>query len=549
MYTLAARARDAAGNTTTTQAADVSVVNAAPSSLSGTTTSANTGSHPNGVAVVGNRAYVANGSSDSVSVVDVNTKQIVATIPVDHTPLSVVAKPDGTRVYVSNVDSATVSVIDTASNRVVKQIAVPGGAYVHIPGDLAISPDGTKVYVATTEGTITEIDTASNIVDGYKIISYDIKGMAVSADGSRLYAADNTGVIKVVDTAKLAGSTTGITSPSISPGYGVTPLDVAVSRDGRWLYSVNAIQGSTGSSVSVIDADPTSPTFNRVVRTLSVGDAAAFVALSPDGSRAYVTHQVPGRVTVIDTRLNVVLGTVSTDNDMVASDAYVAVGSDGRVYVTDSDDNRLQITTVSGGTPPILPVTVTPISVGSAPTGVAISGNQAYVYGNGSVSAIDTAAKQVTGTTRSTASLPAVSPDGTRRYAHHGLTVSVVDTATNAVIADVEIPLCDDCGYWPGGLDGVVVNPNGTRVYVQENYVAEIGGTTVVTVIDATDNRLIGTGIRRCQRPGDRGGRLYAWRTITTPTSMSTTKTCIESARRIVAICLERGRRLSTPWL
>ena len=47
----------------------------------------------------------------------------------------------------------------------------------------------------------------------------------------------------------------------------------------------------------MIDADPTSATFNRVVRTLSVGDTAAFVALSPDGSRAYVTHQVPGKVT------------------------------------------------------------------------------------------------------------------------------------------------------------------------------------------------------------------------------------------------------------
>ena len=511
-HTLTAVARDAAGNITTSAPVTVNVANAAPSPapLSGTTTSANTGSDPNGVVVVGNRAYVANGASDTVSVVDVNTRQIVATIPVDHTPLSVVAKPDGTRVYVSNVDSATVSVIDTASNGVIKQITVPGGAYVHIPGDMAMSPDGTRIYVATYDGTVTAIDTASNIAIGPWFVSYDIGGMAVSPDGRRLYVADKTGVIKVVDTTKLVPPATGITSPSISPGYGATPLDVAVSQDGKWLYSVNAVQGSTGSSVSVIDADPNSATYNRVVRTLSVGNTAAFVALSPDGSRAYVTHQVPGKMTVIDTRLNIVLGTVPTDNDMVASDAYVAVGSDGRVYVTDSDDNRLLITTVTGGTPPTLPVTVTPISVGT-PTGVAVSGNQAYAYGNGTVSVINTATKQVTSTTNF--SEPSTtSPDGTRRYVVNGRSVSVLNTATNALIKNIDIPVCNDCYYYPGGLYGVVVNPNGTRVYVQENYYTENGGTTVVSVIDTTNNTLIGAGYPPLLNDLDAtpDGRLYA---------------------------------------
>jgi YVTN family beta-propeller protein len=261
----------------------------------------------------------------------------------------------------------------------------------------------------------------------------------------------------------------------------------------------------------VIDADPTSATFNRVVRTLSVGDTAAFVALSPDGSRVYVAHQVPGKVTVIDTNLNVVLGTVATDNDMVASDAYIAVGPDGRVYVTDSDDNRLHITTVSGGTPPILPVTVTPISVGTTPTGVAVSGIQAYAYGNGTVSMINTATKQVTSTTNFSEP-SATSPDGTRRHVVNGRSVAVIDTATNAVIANIEIPVCNDCYYWPGGLYGVVVNPNGTRVYVQENYVTETGGTTVVSVIDATTNTLIGAGYPPLLNDLDAtpDGRLYA---------------------------------------
>ncbi len=515
-YTLTAQARDAASNKTTSAPVTVTVNNAAPSPapLSGTTMSINVGSHPNGVAVVGNRAYVANGASDTVSVVDVNTTQIVATIPVDHTPTYVVARPDGTRVYVSNANSATVSVIDTTSNRLIRSVGVYGGAYAQIPGGLAISPDGTKLYVSTFDGTVSLIDTTTNTWTGLKFIRPGITNLEVSADGERLYIADTQrGVILAVDTAKLVGPTSGIPDiPEIGIRYDTTPVDVAVSRDGRWLYSVNVVGGSH-SSVSVIDADPTSPTYSRVVRTLTVDDNAAFVALSPDGSRAYVTHQEPGTVTVIDTKLNLVLGTVPTDRETVASDAYVAVGSDGRVYVTDSDDNRIHITTVSGGILPTVPVSVTPISVGTSPIGVAVNGNRAYVYGNGTVSVINTATKQVTGTTAvysdpSTATLP----DGTRRYEVNGRSVSVINTATNAVVANVEIPVCPDCYYWPGGLYGVEVSPNGTRVYVRENYVTETGGTTVVSVIDATTNTLIGTGYPPLLNDIDAtpDGRLYA---------------------------------------
>ena len=197
----------------------VSVANAAPSPapLSGTTTSANTGSDPNGVAVVGNLAYVANGASDTVSVVDANTNEIVATIPVDHTPHIVVAKPDGTRVYVRRPTGHRLGDRHRPPTGWSSRSVCTGGAYAQIPGDLAISPDGTKIYVATYDGTVTAIDTASNIAIGPWTISYDIGGMAVSADGKRLYVADKTGVIKVVDTTKLVPPATGITSFPFRP--------------------------------------------------------------------------------------------------------------------------------------------------------------------------------------------------------------------------------------------------------------------------------------------------------------------------------------------
>ncbi len=513
-YTVTARARDAAGNITTSAPVTITVVNSSPSALSGTTTSVNVGSNPNGIAVVGNRAYVANGASNTVSVIDANTQQIVATIPVDNTPTYVVGAPDGTRVYVSNANSATVSVIDTSTNRVIKSIGVYGGAYAQIPGGLAISPEGKNLYVSTYDGTISLIDTTTNAWKGLWFIRPGITNMEVSPDGKRLYIADTQrGVILAVDTAKLTGPTSGIPDiPEFGVGYGATPVDVAVSHDGKWLYTVNTVD-ATHNSVSVIDADPTSPTYTKVVRTINVGDTAAFVTLSPDDTRAYVTHQVPGKVTVIDTKLNLVLGTVPTDDGTVASRSFISVGPDGRLFITDSSDNRILIMTVSGGVLPTVPVSVTPISVGNDPTGIAVANGQMYVYGNGIVSVIDTATKAVTGTTAVyTDPATATSPDGTRRYAVNGRSVSVIDTATNTVIASVAIPTCDDCYYWPGGLYGVEVSPDGSRVYVRENYVTETGGTTVVSVIDTTTNTLIGTGYPPLLNDIDAtpDGRLYA---------------------------------------
>jgi YVTN family beta-propeller protein len=70
------------------------------------------------------RAYVANSSSSTVSVIATSTNTVVATIPVGANPLMVAITPDGTRAYVTNVSSGTVSVIDTATNTVVATIPV-----------------------------------------------------------------------------------------------------------------------------------------------------------------------------------------------------------------------------------------------------------------------------------------------------------------------------------------------------------------------------------------------------------------------------------------
>src|SRR5678816_2221907 len=87
------------------------------------------------------RAYVANTCNNSVSVIDIASNAVIASIPVFLGPIDVAITADGTKAYVTNFASNTVSIIDTASNLVID--AIPVGI---TPTNLAITPDGTLAY-------------------------------------------------------------------------------------------------------------------------------------------------------------------------------------------------------------------------------------------------------------------------------------------------------------------------------------------------------------------------------------------------------------------
>jgi YVTN family beta-propeller protein len=79
---------------------------------------------------------VADQNSNNVSVIDISTNTVVATVPVGNTPERVAITPNGERVYVTNVVFNDVSVIDTTTNTVVA--TVPVGSE---PIGVAISPN------------------------------------------------------------------------------------------------------------------------------------------------------------------------------------------------------------------------------------------------------------------------------------------------------------------------------------------------------------------------------------------------------------------------
>lgn len=81
---------------------------------------------------------------------------------------------------------------------------------------------------------------------------------------------------------------------------GDVPFGIAITPDGRHAYV-------TGGGISVIDTDPTSQTFNMVIgNPIGVGTFPFGIAITPDGRHAYVTNQGDDTVSVIDTDFNMV---------------------------------------------------------------------------------------------------------------------------------------------------------------------------------------------------------------------------------------------------
>jgi YVTN family beta-propeller protein len=80
---------------------------------------------------------------------------------------------------------------------------------------------------------------------------------------------------------------------------GALPEPIAFTPDGSRAYVGNTGYPTGVSNISVIDTDPTSPTFHTVLATIPASFPYG-VAFTPDASRAYVTDSMNNAVDVID---------------------------------------------------------------------------------------------------------------------------------------------------------------------------------------------------------------------------------------------------------
>jgi DNA-binding beta-propeller fold protein YncE len=271
------------------------------------------------------RAYVCNANSGNISLIDMNPSSGTYQTIIDQisilfsSPSAIVITPDGSRAYVADSsDSFNVYLIDTnPSSGTYNQAFLPSGleGILYAPFGIVISPDGNYVYVSNLNGPVTVIDsdpssgTYNTQVSAPSLSSVNTQpeGLAITSNGDYIYVTDGAGSdVSVIDSNPLSPTVnTVLSTPNLASAFNY-PNGVVSTSDGKYAYVTNYIGAtSTNSSISLIDTNPLSPTFNSTLVTpgLTVVNPPAgftrFYALAITPNDTYV-YAIDGANNVLD---------------------------------------------------------------------------------------------------------------------------------------------------------------------------------------------------------------------------------------------------------
>ena len=297
-----------------------------------------TGRQPEAIALIPgrNELLVANASSMSLSRLNAKTGLGTGSISFPTGPFGLAVAPDGTQAYAVSGDDDAVSIVNLSTNSVAATVAV--GDY---PDAVARSPVSSMVYAAnytdgTVTGTVTAIDVSVPAAVATIPVGQGPSGIAVTPNGRFVVVADSNS-----NTASIIDSATNAVVRTLPVGN--VPLSVAINPAGTRGYVTNR----DSNSVSVIDLRHLA-----VARSIRVGRAPTGVAFAPDGTRAYVLNRDDNTVSAIDVARSSVLATGRVGHFPID----VAVSSTGRrVFVADEADNAVSEVSVTGTLPCIVP--------------------------------------------------------------------------------------------------------------------------------------------------------------------------------------------------
>jgi YVTN family beta-propeller protein len=314
---------------------------------------------------------------------------------------TIAISPDGGLLAAVNNDSRSVTLVELPGYEIRGEIIVGRD-----PRTVAFSSDGSRAFVTSRrDDSLAVIDVSAASLERTIELCDEPAAVLALEDGHVFVSCYGAGQIAVIDPA----------TASVTHRIEVddAPAGMAYDHFRDLLYVAHFADGR----VSVID--PESLAVEKSISTGADSNLANAIALSPDGTRAWVPHEranVGNEALLFDTTVFPVVTAIDLDAQAQVFDARIhldisdepvnmpfdaVITADEMIWVLNSGSNDISVIGLAdnGG--------IAHIEVGDNPRGLALSADEATIYVNnnlsGTVSVIDTAAMQVTGEIRVTA--------------------------------------------------------------------------------------------------------------------------------------------------
>jgi YVTN family beta-propeller protein len=346
------------------------------------------GVNPSGVAAnpAKNEVYVVNTGSNSVSVIDAETNRIVSVIGVGATPYFIDISADGTRGYVANSDGNSISVIDLAQHKVIR--TVPAGKS---PGLARVSPNGKLIVISNRgEDSISLIDAQTLEARSRISVCKQPTELVILPDSSKVFVAcSGSSQVAVVALAEEESTPSNSDAGKTESKTLLKPQPQAASSGQLKTLAREPMPAAQRSQKAASLRTQVSVAGDRLLALLDVGKTPLHLALKPDGGEIFVSNFDGDSVSEINTTTNEVGGSYLIGRNPVRA---LVSPDNSTLFVSNFGSDTIGVYSIDDGK------WMKSVPVGNHPDAMALSPNQNFLFvcdtTAGDVSVIRTAARQ-----------------------------------------------------------------------------------------------------------------------------------------------------------